>query len=75
MKRQSCTCRAKAQCAAAVSSKPGLSCVLRDGKKGFCCRDVLATKRRTTVLSTRVSVTTSSRLPTGASDNDIRNSL
>ena len=78
-KRQSCTCRAKAQCAPAVSNKSQtsrFSCDLPQGKKGFCCPDVFAkNSQRRTVLSTRASVTSSSRLPSGVSNRDIQNAL
>eukprot|EP00092_Neocalanus_flemingeri_P014111 GFUD01015220.1.p1 GENE.GFUD01015220.1~~GFUD01015220.1.p1 ORF type:complete len:782 (-),score=165.86 GFUD01015220.1:101-2446(-) len=80
VKRQSCSCRAKAQCAPVVSSKSQTSrysCDLARGKKGFCCQNVQAknVQRRTTLFSTKQSVTSSARLPTGVSNRDIQNSL
>merc|ERR1719347_527106 len=73
LRRQSCTCKPKAQCAAEFSDSGLESCSLTQGKRGFCCPDILSTRRSPPLLSTRTSSNPSSQLPSGITEGDIRN--
>jgi len=64
-----------AQCAAGFSGSSSETCSLAQNKRGFCCPDVLSSRSSSPVFSTRASRASSSQLPSGISDNDIRDSL